>query len=144
MRMILLAPLALALSPAAAVAAPGGSTITVAVAGIGAAEGKVHVDICPEASFLQPDCGYSGEAQAVAGTTVVTVANVPPGRYASAAYWDANGNGKADRNLIGLPIEQVGFSNDVRVKMSKPKFADCAFTHAAAPQKIGFAIHKIP
>jgi uncharacterized protein (DUF2141 family) len=142
MRTLFLAPLALAL-PAAGHAATG-APVTVAVSGIGAATGKVHVDICLEPGFLKPSCGYAGEATAVAGTTRVTVANVPPGRYAASAYWDANGNGKADRNLMGLPTELVGFSNDVRVHLSRPKFADAAFEHGAAPQKIGFAVHKIP
>jgi uncharacterized protein (DUF2141 family) len=132
-------PLALLLT-----AASGGAPVTVAVSGIEAAKGRIHVDICVEARFLEPDCGYAGEASAVAGTTVVTVVDVPPGRYAASAYWDANGNGKPDRNLIGMPTELVGFSNDVRVHMSKPKFADAAFVHAAAPQHLAFAVHKIP
>ncbi|PEQ14494.1 hypothetical protein B2G71_02630 [Novosphingobium sp. PC22D] len=125
-------------------AAPSGATIAVEVAGIGAARGRVHVDICPEKQFTREDCPWSAEAPAKAGTTVVTVPGVPPGRYAAQAYWDANGNGKADRNFIGMPLELVGFSNDVRVKMSRPKFAAAAFDHGAAPLRIGFAVHKIP
>jgi uncharacterized protein (DUF2141 family) len=142
MRTILLAPLALAL--AAPALAAGGAPLTIAVAGIGAAKGKVSVLVCREAEFLQPSCAYSGTATATVGTTSVTIADVAPGRYAATAYWDANGNGKADRNLIGMPTELIGFSNDVVVHMSKPKFADAAFSHGATPQKIGFAVRKIP
>lgn len=72
------------------------------------------------------------------------VQNVPPGRYAAQAYHDANGNGKADRNMLGMPTELVGFSNDVRVHFSRPKFADAAFNHGDMAQTITFSVHKIP
>ena len=121
-----------------------GAPITVAVSGIAAAKGKVHVDICPETKFTREDCPWSAEAPAVAGTTTVVVQGVPPGRYAAQAYYDANGNGKADRNFIGMPTELVGFSNDVVVRLSRPKFAAAAFEHGQGPTRIGFAVRKIP
>ncbi|MCB2060352.1 MAG: DUF2141 domain-containing protein [Novosphingobium sp.] len=121
-----------------------GAPITVAVSGIAASKGKVHVDICPEKKFTREDCPWSAEAPAVAGTTTVVVQGVPPGRYAAQAYYDANGNGKADRNFIGMPKELVGFSNDVEVHLSRPKFAAAAFTHGQGPTRIGFAVRKIP
>jgi uncharacterized protein (DUF2141 family) len=144
MRHLYLLPIALLAAAPNAFASPPGSPVVVAVSGITGTKGKVRVDICPEAHFTQPNCPWSATAAAAAGTTVVTVPNVPPGRYAAQAYYDANGNGKADRNFIGMPTELVGFSNDVRVKMSRPKFADAAFTHGAGEQRIAFAVHKIP
>jgi uncharacterized protein (DUF2141 family) len=102
------------------------------------------VDICPEKKFTREDCPWSAEAPAVAGTTIVVVKGVPPGRYAAQAYYDKNGNGKADRNFIGMPTELVGFSNDVRVRLSRPKFAAAAFEHGETPLRIGFAVRKIP
>ncbi|MCJ2180569.1 DUF2141 domain-containing protein [Novosphingobium album (ex Hu et al. 2023)] len=125
-------------------AASTGAPVEVAVSGIGATKGQVHVDICPVAQFTREDCPWSANAVAHAGTTVITVPGVPPGRYAAQAYWDANGNGKADRNFIGMPLELVGFSNDVRVKMSRPKFDAAAFTHGAGTTRIAFTVHKIP
>jgi uncharacterized protein (DUF2141 family) len=125
-------------------AAPATAPVEVAVSGIGAARGQVRVSICPPAQFTREGCPWSANATARAGTTLVTVPNVPPGRYAAQAYWDANGNGKADRNFIGMPLELVGFSNDVRVKMSRPAFAAAAFDHGSAPTRIAFAVHKIP
>lgn len=136
--------LALALVPMLVAAASAPAPITVAVSGIGSAKGRVHVDICPEKQFTREDCPWSAEAPARAGTTSVTVPGVPAGRYAAQAYWDANGNGKADRNFIGMPTELVGFSNDVRVKLSRPKFAAAAFDHGAENKRITFAVRKIP
>ena len=125
-------------------AAPASAPVEVAVSGIAAAQGRVHVAICPEKQFTRENCPWSAEAPARSGTTTVTVPGVPPGRYAAQAYWDANGNGKADRNFIGMPLELVGFSNDVRVKMARPKFAASAFTHGATTTRIAFAVRKIP
>lgn len=130
----------LVLSPASS----GGAPVVVTVSGVAASEGRVHVDICPPKSFTRENCPWSAEAPARKGTTVVTVPNVPPGRYAAQAYYDANGNGKADRNLIGMPTELVGFSRDVAVKLARPKFDDAAFAHGASATQIGFAVRKIP
>ncbi len=140
MRSFLLLPLALCI----VAATPGTAPITVAVSGITAAKGKVHVDICLEKQFPDGGCSWSATAPAVAGTTLVTVPGIPAGHYAAIAYYDANGNGKADRNFIGMPTELVGFSNDVRVHFSRPKFADAAFVHGDAAQRIAFAVRKIP
>ena len=121
-----------------------GAPVTIAVSGITASQGKVHVDICPEKQFTREDCPWQAEAPAVAGTTEVIVKGVPPGRYAAQAYYDKNGNGKADRNFIGMPKELVGFSNDVVVHLSRPKFSAAAFEHDEKPLRITFAVRKIP
>jgi len=139
MRLVIL-PCLLLLSAAS----PGGSPVVVTVSGVTGSQGRVHVDICTPKSFTRENCPWSAEAPARKGTTVVTVPNVPPGRYAAQAYYDANSNGKGDRNLIGMPTELVGFSRDVKVKMARPKFDDAAFAHGDGGSQITFAVRKIP
>lgn len=39
--------------------------------------------------------------------------DLKPGKYAVSLYHDANGNQTLDRNLLGIPSEQYGFSNNV-------------------------------
>ncbi len=113
-----------------------GAPIEVAVTNVTTAKGRIHVDICPKERFLKEDCAWSGEAPATIGTTVVTVANVPPGLYAAQAFHDRNGDGKVDRALFGIPTEPIGFSNDAPVHLSPPKWADAAFRHDEKPQRI--------
>lgn len=125
-------------------ASPGGAPVVVAVSGVTGTAGRVHVDICTPKTFTRENCPYSAEAPARQGSTTVTVPDVPPGRYAAQAYYDANGNGKGDRNFIGMPTELVGFSNDVRVKLSRPKFEASAFDHGTAETRLTFAVRKIP
>lgn len=52
--------------------------------------------------------------------------DLAPGRYAVMVTHDENGNGKLDSNLIGMPIEGYGFSNNPRV-MRKPTFEEASF-----------------
>ena len=120
--------------------APGGAPIEVAVGGVREAKGNIHVDICLGKQFLTSDCPWIGVAPAQAGITIVTVQNVPPGRYAAQAFHDRNANGKVDRGLFGIPKEPVGFSNDAPTPMRAPHFEDAAFDHGAAPQHIGFTL----
>jgi hypothetical protein len=44
----------------------------------------------------------------------VVFSNVQPGRYAAIAFHDENGNGKPDKNFLGVPTEPYGFSNNVQ------------------------------
>ncbi len=56
-----------------------------------------------------------------------TLRNVKPGTYAVAVFHDLNGNGRLDRNFIGLPSEPYGFSNDVG-RRGPPNFEGALIT----------------
>ena len=43
-----------------------------------------------------------------------------PGIYAATAYHDENGNGKFDKNRVGLPIEGFGMSNNPTTFLTPP------------------------
>lgn len=56
---------------------------------------------------------------------------LPAGSYAVSAAHDLNGNGKTDRNLVGLPVEPWAVSNNVRPSLRAPRFAEAAVTLSA-------------
>ena len=58
------------------------------------------------------------------GTMHVYFNDIPPGSYAIAVYHDANQNSKMDKNLLGIPKEGYGFSNDVKGSFGPPSFDD--------------------
>ncbi len=102
-------------------------TLTVEVRNVRIAKGQVRIDVCPQKQFLSDACPWHGSAPAQVGTTSVTVTDIPAGRYAVQAYLDENNNSKVDQALFGIPKEGIGFSNNVRIGLSAPKFRDAAF-----------------
>ena len=57
----------------------------------------------------------------------VSFDSIHPGRYAIQFYHDENQNGKLDLNLIGIPKESYGSSNDVKPVFGPPKFEKMLF-----------------
>ncbi len=52
---------------------------------------------------------------------------IPDGEYAIAFFIDANGNKKLDKNFLGIPKEQYGFSNNAMGTLSAPTFKQAKF-----------------
>ena len=134
-RPILIAGLVVGLlaTPAAA-AEPKG--LQVVVWNLKKAIGTVRVSICTQATFLQNVCPWSGEAPARMPATVVTVQGVPPGLYAAQVFQDEKDNHKVDRNLLGIPTEGVGFSNDAPIHLKAPSFKSAAFEYVEGEDPI--------
>lgn len=112
--------------------AASAATIEVRVQGVIGGKGKVLVAVCDKSTFLK-DCAYSASAPAQQGETVVTVNDVPAGTWAVLSYQDENDNGKLDRNVIGIPKENYGFSRDARGRFGPPSFEDAAFSVQTEP-----------
>ncbi len=49
------------------------------------------------------------------------------GTYAIAMYQDENNSGQINKNLLGIPTERYGFSQNYVPKISAPSFDDCKF-----------------
>ena len=77
-----------------------------------------------EASWLKD--ALQGERQPAAARTVLVYRNLPVGPYALSLFHDENGNGKLDSNMIGMPVEAYGFSNNPNV-MRKPTWDEARF-----------------
>ncbi len=119
---------------------PAIGTLTVEVSNVRAARGSVRLDVCPKSQFLTDDCPWHASAPARLGTTMVTVTGIPTGRYAVQAFLDENDNGKVDRALFGIPREGIGFSNDAKVVLGPPKFAEAGFAFNGVAQTIALKL----
>jgi uncharacterized protein (DUF2141 family) len=71
---------------------------------------------------------YVGRVPARAGTTRVCIYLPTPGTYALAVYHDADGNRSFNRNLIGMPAEGYGFSNNAPATFGLPSFGRVRIT----------------
>ncbi len=120
MRHVLLScALLLAALPASA------ATVEVRVTNVAAGKGKLNVAVCDRERFLK-QCAYSASAPAKAGENVVVLRDIPPGTWAVLAYQDENENNELDRNFIGIPKENYGFSRDAAGRFGPPGFEDAA------------------
>jgi uncharacterized protein (DUF2141 family) len=117
------------------------NVLRVMVQDVRSSRGHVRVDVCTRSEFLSR-CRYSGSAPATRGVTMVEVGDLPPGVYAVQAYEDRNDNRAVDRNLIGIPTEAVGFSNDAPVRLHGPSFGAASFTFAGGEQTISLRLRR--
>jgi uncharacterized protein (DUF2141 family) len=122
---ILLALVALATGAAQA------GDLTIRVDDVAKAEGQVMVALYDSAGSFLKRSVQAGAAPAAAGSTTVVIKDLPPGEYGIALYHDANGNGKMDRNAMGIPSEAYAFSNNALGMMGPPSFDQAKF---AVPQ----------
>ncbi|MGJ7915765.1 DUF2141 domain-containing protein [Massilia sp. LXY-6] len=106
-------------------AGAGAATVEVHVSAVAGGKGQVKVAVCDRESFLK-QCAYTASAPARDGENVIAVPGVPKGTWAVLVYQDDNENGQLDRNLIGIPKENYGFSRDAAGKFGPPGFDDAA------------------
>lgn len=106
--------------------------LTVKLHGIRAQTGLVKVAVVDsqeawdgKAAPVQAD-GTPAQAEEAS----FTFKDLKPGSYAVMITHDENGNGKMDTNVVGMPLEGYGFSNNPRV-MRKPTWDEARFEVAA-------------
>ncbi|MCB8822982.1 DUF2141 domain-containing protein [Microvirga rosea] len=102
------------------------ATLVIRAEGIQPGNGTVYAGVCDK-SFDETSCPYKDREPARAGVVEMRIRNVKPGVYAVAVFQDLNGNGSLDRNLIGLPREPYGFSNDTG-RRGPPSFQEALVT----------------
>jgi len=78
--------------------------------------------------FLKFDRVYKADSViAQKGKTNIKLVGLPEGQYALAIFHDENGNNKLDKNWLGIPKEDIGFSNARMKTFGPPQFEECAF-----------------
>jgi uncharacterized protein (DUF2141 family) len=110
------------------------ATLTVRVIGVRNAKGKIRV------ALFRSDEGFPGDASKAFRlqnapidpqtlTSQIVLADLPAGEYAVSVFHDENLNEKLDKNLIGIPKEGYGASNNPERKMRAPTFEEACFSH---------------
>lgn len=96
--------------------------LNVEVAGLKSAKGKVFVAVYNRAEDFLKQPMRTATVDAQPGKVKLLIAGLAPGDYAFSVFHDENGNGKLDTNLIGMPVEPYGFSNDASGNYGPPSF----------------------
>ena len=68
-----------------------------------------------------------GTSQVINHSAEISFDSIFPGKYAIQFFHDENENQKMDFNLIGIPKEKFGSSNDVKPVLGPPKFEKMLF-----------------
>jgi uncharacterized protein (DUF2141 family) len=61
---------------------------------------------------------------------------IPEGTYAVACFHDENGNGKLDRNWLGIPTEGTVASNHAKGTLGPPRYDDAKFAFNGQPAEL--------
>jgi uncharacterized protein (DUF2141 family) len=107
---------------------PKSCSLTVQVYGFGDNTGKSFIGLY-RTSDPWPEIKkqYIGKVVSITNkTATVSFDQLSAGTYAIAVFHDKNNNGILDKNLVGMPVERYGFSNNARVTFSAPSFNSAA------------------
>jgi uncharacterized protein (DUF2141 family) len=115
------------------------SSLTVTINGLKNQRGQVCL------SLFSGGRGFPSSSDRAVAARCVKLENAPltvkfdnlkAGNYAIAAFHDANGDGTLNRNPLGIPTEQFGFSQNPKILTGAPKFGDSAFLVAGPETNI--------
>lgn len=76
------------------------------------------------------------------GTASFEFTGLQSGTYAVSVIYDEDGNGELNKNLLGIPTEPFGTSNNVKNRFGPPKFKKAAF-HLNSDKRITIHLGKI-
>jgi uncharacterized protein (DUF2141 family) len=109
-----------------------GAELTVKISGLSPGKGAITVSVFDgQAAFLK-EPAITETLPVGAASDIEIPFELPTGRYAISVTYDLNRNGKIDTNLLGIPTEPYGFSNNPSTLFGPPSFADAAIEHSGA------------
>jgi uncharacterized protein (DUF2141 family) len=125
------------LAPVAAAATDSNALLRLDVSGLRNANGAVNCRL-----FTQPPDFPDGEGVMTVRATIAgerancTFERLAAGEYAVAVIHDENDNGRLDRNVLGVPSEGYGVSNNHTYALSSPKWDESKFTLASKERAV--------
>ena len=116
--------------------------LSIEVVGIKQIQGSIMVAVydTPD-TFLSQEV-VAGNGFKVMADTLMAKIQLPYGKYAISVYHDLNSDGELNTNILGIPKEPVGFSNDAKGNFGPPDFEKAAFDFTQDHQKLRITINK--
>lgn len=122
----------------------GPDRLTVRVEGLRSAGGQIAITLYPDdsARFMASGGRIARVREAAAKGTVSVCVPLPgPGHYAILVHHDEDGDRRMDRNMVGLPTEGWGFSNNPTGPVGIPPFAKVRFEAKAGNSTIAVQVN---
>jgi uncharacterized protein (DUF2141 family) len=106
-------------------------TLLVMVQGFKNTDGQLLVALYNNAGeFLDKDPFEGSTTLISANQELIKFENIPYGDYAVVVLHDINKDGKLDKNILGIPTEGYGFSNNAMDKYGPPSWMQASFVFA--------------
>lgn len=98
-------------------------TLTVEITEMRNSNGKVHLELSNE----NQEKVAAISRNIINNRCIIVIENLKPGNYALKFFHDENGNNELDTNLMGIPLEGFGFSNNPEMTFGPPSFKKTLF-----------------
>lgn len=118
------------------------SSFELTIEGISKVEGEIRIAVFnSEDSYNEKEDPIHAVVLPVEGGTLIwDEEKLPYGDYAIAVYHDKNTNGELDSNILGIPKEAYGFSNNARGRFGPASWEDAHFTISSESHSISILI----
>ena len=101
------------------------------------AGGVMRAALCADEASFDTEKGCTFKAVKVEGKTIsLTYSGLASGTYALKLYQDIDGDEKLGTNVLGIPNEPFGFSNNAMGHFGPPSFEQAAFKVGNEPTTI--------
>jgi len=104
------------------------STITLMIEGVDDPVGEIRIAIFDSENRYLENPSLADVVPASETKIEWQIENLAYGQYAIAVYHDKNKNGKLDTNMLGIPLEEYGFSNNARGRFGPASWSQAKFT----------------
>lgn len=117
--------------------------VTVEVSGAGAGQGQILATLFRgEAAWMKTPAAERTVPVDAAGGAFVDFGEQPAGTYGVSLIHDEDMDGELDLNLIGIPSERFGFSNDAAALIGVPGWEKVRFEVGAEGAAIAIRLDR--
>ena len=97
--------------------------------GMSSNNGNVKIALCnSDANYKDHKSPFIGKSISInKNTATIEFEDLPFGEYAIKAFHDADANNDLNTNILGIPVEDYGFSNNARSLFGPPSWQDAKF-----------------
>ena len=115
--------------------------LSIRLLGLEQIKGEVFVVVYDTAQGMKNHQAFKADIRTVTEKNMlINFRDVPEGEYAVMVYQDLDGNKKLNRNLIGIPNEPYGFSNNPSL-MGPPSFEQLRFQHTERANELSISLN---
>lgn len=104
-------------------------TLVVKFNGMSSDDGKVIIALCnSDANYKDHKSPFIGKSISInKNTAIIEFEDLPFGEYAIKAFHDEDSNDDLNTNILGIPVEDYGFSNNASGLFGPPSWEDAKF-----------------